>query len=75
MELSDTVLIKLTAFGADILNDINAQMQRHCPDLNWKTDYKAGDYYKTELWSLFNDFGENCCAGSEIVFTNLELSE
>lgn len=75
MELNDCVKVILTQRGADILNAMNSNYKEQIPSLNWRTDYKDGDTYKTSLWSLFADFGNYMCAGAEITFTKLEYDK
>ncbi len=72
MELNDNVQVTLTERGAKILNETNASMKLLCPNMNWKTDYKGGDEYSTQLWDIIGQFGSCCSAGSELVFTSLK---
>lgn len=73
MDLNDTVIVTLTAKGAEILNEINEEMARRVPKHNWKRDYKEGDDYKAPLWSMFEDFGAHCSVGTVHCFLNLRL--
>lgn len=41
--------VVLTAYGAEILNQTYACIVR---------EYKEGDVFKTQVWTLFNIFGE-----------------
>lgn len=70
MELNDTVTVTLTKRGAEILNE-QAKSLNARYNMGFKDNYMAGDDYQSSLWSLFDDFGEACSAGSEFVFTNL----
>lgn len=75
MELNDQVTVKLTEAGAELLNRHNTTLKQSYPTLKLKTKYKAGEIYKAQLWSIFNDFGGDCFCGGTVVFTNLELSK
>lgn len=72
MELNDCVKVILTQRGADIVNTVNSGYKERAPILEWKTDYKAGDTYKTELWDICAMFGPFSRWGAEATFTQLE---
>jgi len=72
MDLNDTVTVTLTAKGAEILNKENEEIAKRVPSYNWKTDYKDGDEYRTQLWSLFGHFGAYCYAGGQHCFNDLQ---
>lgn len=71
MELNDVVEVTLTQEGANIINKNNVATLSCFPSLELRTDYKNGDKYKTQLHDLFYKFGVHCCAGSNVIFTNL----
>ena len=72
MELNDNIQVVLTEFGATFLNTENKKMTKLAPSRNWKTDYKEGDIYTTQLWGLFVIFRDACSLGVKLPFTNLE---
>lgn len=62
----------LTATGAEILNkhncESNARFEQIGIDLRLKTDYKAYDVFKEQLWSVMRLFGGDCELGKEAPF-------
>lgn len=73
MELNDTVSVILTKEGADILNKSARNLNEYFQgSIHFKDNYLRNEYYETQLWNLFREFGDSCSAGSTIVFTNLE---
>ena len=75
MELNDVVEVTLTQEGANIINKGNKASISYFPSLKLRTDYKAGDKYKTELHDLFYKFEVHCCPDNELLFTNLTKAE
>ena len=72
MELNDTVRVKLTAAGAEIINEEHKTYNSMFSSHHWKDDYKEGDEYSDQLWSLFQIYGKAMSHGSPTYFTNLE---
>lgn len=62
----------LTGTGAEILNkhnsESNARFEQLAIDLRLKTDYKADDVFKDQLWSVMRLFGGDCDLGKEAPF-------
>ena len=57
IDLNDTVSVELTEWGATYLNATNAFKKIATPQkCHHKTDYKAGDVYKNQLWQLILEF-------------------
>ena len=75
MELNDCIKVTLTQRGADILNTRFAGCNERMPGLDWKTDYKRGDCYKSELWDICAIFGPYLYWGAVPVFTDLEIDK
>ena len=62
----------LTQTGAEILNkhnsESNARFEQLGIDLRLKTNYKADDMFKDQLWSIMRLFGGDCDLGKEAPF-------
>lgn len=75
--VNDYVKVELTELGANVLNKHNARSNESMAaigiDLVSKTDYKAGDWYKDQFWSILRLFGEHFILGSEAPFVNYEV--
>ena len=75
--VNDYVKVELTELGANILNKHNARSNENMAaigiDLVSKTDYKAGDWYKDQFWSILRLFGEHFILWSEAPFVNYEV--
>lgn len=59
IDLNDTVAVELSEWGAAYLNAMNTFNKMISPieaHPFYKTDYKAGDIYKDQLWRLILDF-------------------
>lgn len=51
--MNDTVSVELTEWGAAYLNATNIFKEiTTTQKWHYKTDYKAGDVYKSQLWEL-----------------------
>lgn len=70
---NDYVACTLTKAGAKELNDKKAALYKDYPRLGAFTPHKEGDYYKTQLWELLNDFGEHCYCSMFLPFTNFYI--
>lgn len=57
MNLNDSVNVVLTQHGANRLNELNAAVMKVAPNLKPHL-YCEGEIYKTQLWCLFDDFGD-----------------
>lgn len=57
MNLNDNVSVILTKDGADRLNEINASLMKVAPTIKFHL-HCEGETYKTQLWCLFDDFGD-----------------
>ena len=75
--VNDYVKVELTELGANILNKHNARSNENMAaigiDLVSKTDYKAGDWYKDQFWSILRLFGDYFILGSEAPFMYYEV--
>lgn len=75
--VNDYVKVELTQLGADILNRHNARSNESMTfvgiDLALKVDYKAGDWYKDQFWSILRLFGDYFILGSEAPFMYYEV--
>lgn len=75
--VNDYVKVELTGLGANILNKHNARSNESMAaigiDLVSKTDYKAGDWYKDQFWSILRLFGDHFILGSEAPFMYYEV--
>lgn len=73
IDLNDTVSVELTEWGAAYLNATNifkemtTTQKRH-----YKTDYKAGDVYKSQLWGLILEFKDGIRFDKEKAFNKLK---
>lgn len=57
IDLNDTVSVELTEWGAAYLNATNIFKEiTTTQKYHYKTDYKAGDVYKSQLWELILEF-------------------
>lgn len=72
IDLNDTVNVELTEWGATYLNGMNTFKkmitQQKC---HYKTDYKAGDVYKNQLWQLILEFKDGIKFDKEKAFNKL----
>lgn len=70
--MNKTVAVTLTQHGAEILNKSRAATKEGLPEAaqEWfKSDYKAGEEYRAQLWSLMQDFGAHIYLGmSQVPF-------
>lgn len=73
IDLNDTVSVELTEWGATYLNATNifkeTTITQRC---HYKTDYKAGDVYKTQLWQLILEFKDGIRFDKEKAFNKLK---
>jgi len=73
INLNQIATVVLTKEGADRLNEINLRYLNPALFHSLKTDYKEGDIYKAQLWSLFQDFGSMISLGSKVPFACCEI--
>lgn len=60
IDLNDTVSVELTEWGAAYLNATNIFKEiTTTQKCHYKTDYKAGDVYKSQLWELILEFNDS----------------
>lgn len=72
IDLNDTVSVELTEWGATYLNATNAFKKIATPQkCHYKTDYKAGDVYKNQLWQLILEFKDGMRFDKEKAFKKL----
>lgn len=72
IDLNDTVSVELTEWGATYLNATNAFKKITTPQkCHYKTDYKAGDVYKNQLWQLILEFKDGIRFDKEKAFNKL----
>lgn len=75
IDLNDTVSVELSEWGATYINAINTFNQMifptECRSL-CKTNYKAGDIYKDQLWQLILDFKDGIRIDKEKPFNKLK---
>lgn len=72
MELQDRVTVTLTEHGAKILNKINNEFNDRCKKVKpFKTDYKEGDLFTSELYDIINTFKDHFNPESYVCFTNI----
>lgn len=73
IDLNDTVSVELTEWGATYLNATNIfkeiTITQKC---HYKTDYKAGDIYKNQLWQLILEFKDGIRFDKEKAFNKLK---
>ena len=72
IDLNDKVSVVLTKYGAEVLNANNEEMENKCPSIARKTDYKEGDIYEDQLWSVLGDFEGCFYIGHKMVFNQLK---
>lgn len=76
MELQDRVTVTLTEHGAKILNEINKKFNDRYPKIKlFKTDYKGGDLFTSELYDLINSFNGHFNPGCYVCFKNIVPAE
>lgn len=74
INLNDTVSVILTQYGADKVNKIYADMSERVPHFFPRLEYSEGDRYTTQLWVLFEDFGEDIYLSAvNLPFKNNEI--
>lgn len=75
IDLNDTVTVELSEWGATYLNAMNTFNKMisptECHSL-YKTNYKAGDIYKDQLWQLILDFKDGVRIDKEKPFNKLK---
>ena len=72
IDLNDTVSVELTEWGATYLNAMNTFKEMTTPqECHYKTDYKAGDVYKKQLWQLILEFKDGIKFDKEKAFNKL----
>lgn len=75
IDLNDTVSVELSEWGATYLNAMNTFKKITSPkecQLLYKTNYKAGDIYKDQLWQLILDFKDGIRYDKEKPFNKLK---
>lgn len=76
MELQDRVTVTLTEHGAKILNKCNKEFNDRYPKIKlFKTDYKGGDLFTSELYDIINSFNGHFNPGCYVCFTNIVPAE
>ena len=72
IDLNDTVSVELTEWGATYLNAMNTFKEMTTPqECHYKTDYKAGDVCKKQLWRLILEFKDGIKFDKEKAFNKL----
>lgn len=75
IDLNDTVTVELSEWGATYLNAMNTFNKIISPIEThplYKTNYKAGDIYKDQLWQLILDFKDGIRIDKEKPFNKLK---
>lgn len=73
IDLNDTVSVELTEWGAAYLNATNIFKEiATTQKCHYKTDYKAGDVYKSQLWELILEFKDGIRFDKEKAFNKLK---
>lgn len=73
IDLNDTVSVELTEWGAAYLNATNIFKEiTTTQKWHYKTDYKAGDVYKSQLWELILEFKDGIRFDKEKAFNKLK---
>lgn len=73
IDLNDTVSVELTEWGATYLNATNIFKEiTTTQKCHYKTDYKAGDVYKNQLWELILEFKDGIRFDKEKPFNKLK---
>lgn len=76
MELQDRVTVTLTEYGAKKLNECNKNFNDRCPKIKpFKTDYKEGDLFTSELHDIINNFEGHFHDGYNVCFKNIMPAE
>ena len=76
MELQDRVTVTLTGHGARILNERNKEFNNRWPKMKpFKTDYKEGDLFTSELHDIINSFEGHFHVGCNVCFKNITPAE
>ena len=79
LEMHTDVVVKLTQYGAEVLNVRNRELRKYFEDNNilyygYRTDYKEGDSFQQMLWEIFQLFGgDKCYNGAKVPFTELTI--
>lgn len=73
MNMNDTVSVILTDTGAKIMNDREKYYQKNIPNYIKRT-YSCGDKLQTQLWCLFDYFGEYIYMTCDTPFKDNEIS-
>ena len=77
IKLNQYCTVILSQAGADFLNKLNAQ----CNETRWiyselfqfRTDYKQGEEYSSQLWSVMEKFGQAVSLGVAAPFEGCKL--
>lgn len=74
ININDTVRVKLTDNGREILRKNHEDLKRYFPSISdFKIEEKDG-WYSSQLWELFQDFGPHISIGKMLPFeTEIEL--
>jgi len=77
INLNQYCTVTLSQAGADFLNNLNTK----CNETKWiygdlfkfRTDYKQGEQYSSQLWAIMEKFGQAVSLGFASPFEGCEL--
>ena len=72
INLNDSCFVVLTNVGAEHINQINNKANLRF-SVDFRVDWKEGDIYRGQLWSLMELFGSSLGLGNPVPFVNCEL--
>lgn len=75
--MNDYIYFKLTESGQRILDKMAEKFHRENPkmDIKWGPDPWRGDWYKEQLWQLFQWFGGTSYCGGTLAAYDLTFVE
>lgn len=74
ININDMVRVKLTEEALEILKTNHETLREAYPKIDkWKSPVDEKGYYETQLWSLFQDFGDKMILGRIPPFIEIEV--
>lgn len=71
---NDYVTVVLTGAGADTLNAEGRRFNAQFPSFaRWRTDWRMGEQYRGQFWSVCDDFRDHWAAGAAMPFSDMRL--
>jgi hypothetical protein len=77
--MNDTVKVKLSEIGIARLKELHESLNETVRQINdvgikeWELKFDDEGYYKTQLWRLFQDFGDMIGVAKQSPFESIDL--